>query len=112
TERTFQRKLDPDRMKALEARSVPLVEPAAPLANAAGSGQKAEPGSLPRAGAPQPVAPVLLSSIAEHEPNDLMAQALEISIPVIVEGAIQRPGDIDSFKFKVKAGQRLAFEIE
>jgi hypothetical protein len=54
----------------------------------------------------------LLSSVSEHEPNDALAQAAEISIPAIVEGAIQRPGDIDNFKFKVKAGQKLAFEIE
>jgi hypothetical protein len=58
------------------------------------------------------VASIVLPSISEHEPNDVFAQALDISIPMIVEGAIQRPGDIDNFKFKVKAGQKLAFEIE
>ena len=37
---------------------------------------------------------------------------VDISIPAIIEGSIERPGDIDSFKFKVDPGQKLAFEIE
>ena len=30
----------------------------------------------------------------------------------MIEGTIERPGDVDSFRFKVRAGQQLAFEIE
>jgi hypothetical protein len=37
---------------------------------------------------------------------------MEVSVPVIVEGTIERPRDVDSFKFKVKPGEQLAFEIE
>ncbi|MBM3800856.1 MAG: hypothetical protein FJW26_00945 [Acidimicrobiia bacterium] len=50
--------------------------------------------------------------VIEREPNDATSQAVEIAVPSIVEGAIAQPGDIDSFRFKVKSGQRLAFEIE
>jgi hypothetical protein len=50
--------------------------------------------------------------IAEHETNQQTSQTEAISVPAIVEGTIERPGDVDSFKFKVDAGQKLAFEIE
>jgi hypothetical protein len=30
----------------------------------------------------------------------------------VIEGTIARPGDLDSFRFKVEAGQKLAFEVE
>ena len=33
-------------------------------------------------------------------------------MPTVLEGATERPGDVDIFKFKVEAGQGLAFEIE
>ncbi len=46
----------------------------------------------------------------ETEPNEVQAPA--IGVPAIIEGAIERPGDVDSFRFKVTKGQRVAFEIE
>lgn len=52
------------------------------------------------------------SSVPEREPNNNPEKALQISLPSILEGTIERPGDIDSFRFQVKAGQKLAFEIE
>ena len=33
-------------------------------------------------------------------------------MPVIIEGTIERPGDVDTFRFKVESRQPLAFEIE
>ena len=53
-----------------------------------------------------------LSPIREREPNERTDQALKVSFPLLIEGAIGRPGDIDSFTFTVKDGERLAFEIE
>src|SRR5262249_16832454 len=51
-----------------------------------------------------------LSEMVEKEPNDEQAQML--SVPVILTGVINRPADTDWFTFKVRAGERLAFEIE
>ena len=48
----------------------------------------------------------------EIEPNDVLAGAVELDIPRLVHGRIDRPGDVDTFRFKVSDGQSLAFEIE
>ena len=37
---------------------------------------------------------------------------LNLSQPVLLEGVIDRPGKVDSYKLKLKTGQRLAFELE
>ena len=50
--------------------------------------------------------------IVEVESNDTVDLAQYISVPSVIEGAIGQAGDIDTFKFAVKPGQRLAFEIE
>ena len=111
-ERSFQRKLDSDRIKTLEARSVPLPEHVAAQPSASASGQTNESAPLAAPESKRPAGRVPIASIAEREPNDLLAQAMPISIPAIIEGVIERPGDIDGFKFKVDPGQKLAFEIE
>ena len=51
-------------------------------------------------------------TVSEKEPNESPGQAPEIILPALVEGTIDCPGDVDHFKFKVKSGQKLAFEIE
>jgi hypothetical protein len=33
-------------------------------------------------------------------------------VPAVLEGTIGRPGDIDHYRFKAKAGQKLAFEVQ
>lgn len=111
-ERTFARRLDPDWIKALHSRSLGAggAMPAAAVgsANAGGpppSGPSAEPPPvLPRTGD--------VSRSVEREPNGQIGQALEIRTPALVEGRIEKPGDVDHFRFHVEAGQRLAFEIE
>ena len=35
-----------------------------------------------------------------------------MKIPGLIEGRIQKPGDVDLFRFQAKAGQQLAFELE
>ena len=47
----------------------------------------------------------------EAEPNDDPKQANAFEVPAVVEGTIGRPGDIDRFRFKARAGQQLAFEV-
>ena len=110
-ERAFERVLEADRLEQLWSRTVPrrAPEPAStPGGSAAGearSGVQAEQDDLSIDSA------VPLIVIAE-EPNDIFSQALEVSVPTILEGAIERPGDVDVFKFKVDPGHGLAFEIE
>ena len=60
-----------------------------------------------------PATATSFDSFAENEPNDGIDQALEVSaIPAVLEGAIDRPGDVDVFRFNVNPGDLLAFEIE
>jgi hypothetical protein len=112
-ERSFERRLEQNWVKALEARSVRPPEPAPLHANSSTTGQKlaSTPGSDTERTQVEAV-PATVSLVTEREPNDRPAQAQEVSIPALIEGVIQRPGDIDSFKFKVKTGQKLSFEID
>ena len=111
-ERDFRRRLEPDRIAQLRARTAP--------------------GSLPKISATEIPAdqagvvecgPTTTSTAEglenqavgvsqELEPNDDPANALEIGIPSIVEGAIQRPGDVDVYKLSIERGHKLAFELE
>ena len=52
-----------------------------------------------------------LSTIVEPQPETDPEQVLPISLPVMVEGRIGRPGDADHFSFQAQEGLRLAFEI-
>ena len=53
-----------------------------------------------------------LTTVREQEQQEGETQALPAVLPTLIEGSIERPGDVDRFRFRVKAGQRLAFEIE
>jgi hypothetical protein len=51
--------------------------------------------------------------VREAEPNDGPGQATRVfGVPAVLEGTIGRPGDIDRFRFRAKAGQDLAFEVQ
>jgi hypothetical protein len=52
-----------------------------------------------------------LPVIAEKEPNGGFAQAQPIRLPQVIEGSIQRPQDVDVFRFDGRAGQRVVFEV-
>ncbi len=47
----------------------------------------------------------------EKEPNDGFRQAQSVTLPVVVEGAIERPRDVDVFQFEGRAGQKVQFEV-
>lgn len=47
----------------------------------------------------------------ETEPNDTLAKAEQISIPVTINGRIQAPADVDSYRFTAKAGQKLVAAV-
>ncbi|MSO22718.1 MAG: hypothetical protein EXQ58_05570 [Acidobacteria bacterium] len=108
-ERSFERRLTGSWTKDLEARSVKRPE-------TSGTGVTSGPASFVRVVAnPEPTRLNPSSqplAVVEHEPNDRPSQSESISIPGVIEGTIERPGDLDSFKIKVEAGQKLAFEVE
>ncbi len=47
----------------------------------------------------------------ESEPNNRSADAQALKLPIIINGRIQKRGDIDIFSFKGKAGQEIVAEI-
>ncbi len=53
-----------------------------------------------------------LDPTSEVEPNNSLDRPGTVKIPGLIEGRIQTPGDIDLFRFRAAAGQKLAFEIE
>ena len=116
-ERRWDRKLDLNRVSALKSRSV------------LNSGSEKEaPGDRPSTSPSGEAArivgiigeePVPLdngtASLAENESANESTEAPQVwdlSVPALVEGAIERPGDVDSFKLRVAPGRQLAFEIE
>ncbi len=52
-----------------------------------------------------------LPEAAEAEPNDTIAEAQQVTVPLIVNGRINRPGDVDSFSFAGRAGEEIVAEV-
>jgi hypothetical protein len=52
-----------------------------------------------------------LPVVAEKEPNEGFKQAQEITLPVVVEGMIERAKDVDVFRFRGKKGQKVTAEV-
>jgi hypothetical protein len=52
-----------------------------------------------------------LPEILEHEPNNSPDTAQPVTLPVIVNGRIDAPGDWDVFRFEGKAGQEIVAEV-
>jgi hypothetical protein len=52
-----------------------------------------------------------LPELVEHEPNDSMKTAQAVTLPVIVNGRIDRPGDWDVYRFEGRAGQQIVAEV-
>ena len=47
----------------------------------------------------------------EQEPNDSPQQAQRVTLPIIVNGRIDRPGDRDVFRFEGRAGEVIVAEV-
>lgn len=47
---------------------------------------------------------------SDREPNDTPEDAVEVYTPAILVGTISKPGDVDYYKIKVKAGEQLVFD--
>ena len=46
----------------------------------------------------------------EKEPNDTIKEATPAELPMALNGILEKPGDVDFFKFKVKKGE--TYEVE
>ena len=117
-ERVFNRRLEPDRVLRLLSRTVSVQPPSekesgggAAESGLADSASESAAGAVREAPAHGDFLP-RLTLVREREPNDRAEQALEVELPLIVEGTIQQPGDADYFKFRAEAGKALAFEVE
>jgi hypothetical protein len=60
---------------------------------------------------PAPFAVDTLAERVEREPNDQPKTSLSVKIPVIVNGRIDRPGDVDVVRFKGRAGEEIVAEV-
>lgn len=52
-----------------------------------------------------------LPEIFEKESNDTLRKSQRLALPVIVNGRIEKPGDVDAFSFDGKAGQEIVAEV-
>ena len=52
-----------------------------------------------------------LPECVEQEPNDSPENAQRVTLPIVVNGRIDRPGDRDVFRFEGKAGQAVVAEV-
>ena len=109
---SFGRGIGPERLKHLKARTSAAAIPA-PKTVAAAAGESSA-GTPPEANAaaPPPETTEPIEVMTETEPNDAPDQAVAMKFPGIVEGAIERPGDADHFKFSLAGPERVAFEIQ
>jgi hypothetical protein len=60
---------------------------------------------------PVPFAFDTLPECFEKEPNNDVAHAQKVTLPVIINGRINRPDDWDVFQFKGRAGEMIAAEV-
>jgi hypothetical protein len=52
-----------------------------------------------------------LPECLEQEPNNEPGTAQSVTLPIIVNGRIDQPGDVDVFRFKGRAGSQIVAEI-
>ena len=109
-ERGFGRRLEPDRLVRLQARSGGSARQATlavlekQLRDLMGLSGEQKPSGLAAARS--------AALVTEQEPNDDAPRALPVAVPSIIEGTIGFPADVDHFRFELEDGQDLAFEIE
>ena len=52
-----------------------------------------------------------LPDILEQEPNDDVKSAMKLTLPMIVNGRIDKPGDVDCFRFNGKSGEKVVLDV-
>jgi hypothetical protein len=62
-------------------------------------------------GATKPHPILTAPAIAEKEPNDGFRAAQAVQLPIVIEGTIGRPKDVDVFRLEGKKGQRIQAEV-
>ena len=103
-ERSFSRPLRPDHIRRILARTVGP-------GNGAGATMEGNGGAPQEAGSDS--GPTAYSIIGEREPNDGSGPLPEATLPFLVEGSIDQPGDLDRLvSFRVQPGRKLSFELE
>ncbi len=50
------------------------------------------------------------SEIGQQEPNETLQTAQKISLPATLVGGIDKPGDIDYYRFEAQAGEEIVFD--
>jgi hypothetical protein len=60
---------------------------------------------------PNTVRVINIDNFLEAEPNDALAQATSGAAPGALNGIIEKPGDVDFFKFSAKAGQQFDIRV-
>lgn len=60
---------------------------------------------------PVPFAADTLPEAEETEPNHAPRTAQNVTLPVILNGRVERPGDVDVFAFDGRAGQQVVAEV-
>ena len=51
-------------------------------------------------------------SVANADTGSSNSEPVDVSLPAFIEGAVERPGDIDRVRFEAKRGDGIAIEIE
>ncbi len=113
-ERDFNREIRLERLQVLWSRTVRAETGETSTTASGGSSSQAGSGemSLTEPRVDSSSSPLTPSLIMDEEPNDTIDQAVEITIPALIEGTIDRPEDVDVFKFKVKTGEKVAIELQ
>jgi hypothetical protein len=52
-----------------------------------------------------------LSELLDKEPNNIQGSAQPVTLPIAINGRIQRPGDWDVFRFEGKQGDQVVAEV-
>ncbi len=109
-ERGFGREIHPGRRQQLRVRGAAVPDGDPDAVPAGEDTRKPGPSDSGSGGRNRPLA--AYPSLVESEPDETPELASSISLPVILQGRIDAPGDLDHFRFSVQAGQRVAFEIQ
>ena len=109
-ERAFRRPIGSGRLGLLRSRSAGSNGTGrdGPLTNGAASSHAETAQPVPN-GRGNPASIIL---VKEQETAERDGDTLSISVPGLVEGTIDRPGDVDRYAFKAERGQQVAFEVE
>lgn len=101
-ERSWTRELRTDRMEALRARTAsPPQAPPDP-----------QPAVEGQAGTGEPPLPEAIPLLELDGAPDETSKATVVTLPALLAGTIEHPGDVDRVRFAAKVGDRIALEIE